>query len=489
MKNFILILLLFFISVFQSWGKPDNWQTSYFTISGKVINLSPTAGHRTIKFIFSDILKDRIPYSATLSKTDSFSFSIPSDYPQAFYIDYGSLTGYIAEPGGSLNIEIDARIWDDRSLKETYIKITGGSTATTNRLIQLFNQELPKEQYVHRNHSKAVKTKSPEEYASYIRQREQDYTAFARQFNKSHRTTPFFRHWQKDILKYQTFEDLMRFTWEYPSYHRDQKNFKFPDSWYDFLKQYNPNDQRIFSWNHQDFMSEYQKYIYQKQSGSVNRPSNLTEHLLQTKTNILENSRRFSRQVLLGRFYLALLESKELQLFETLYAAKEFTIPYFSNTVKQEHEKLKQFITKQNYTSLSSFSTELLDGLLDTLANKYKNKVIYIDFWATWCGPCLAEMPYSHKLQQHFTSNSDIIFLYLASQCSAESWKATIAERKLEGEHLLLTEDQFNLLSEKLGINGIPHYTLINKKGEIVLKDAPRPSSAQTIKEIEKWLK
>ena len=490
MKNIFLLLLLFATGALQSSGKPESRQTSYFTISGKVTNLLPTAGHRTIKFIFSDILKGRIPTTATLNPLDSFSLSIPCHYPQAFYLDYGTLTGLLAEPGGTLNLEIDAQIWNEPSLEFSYIKITGGSTAATNRLILLFDQEIPDEPYIYGHHHKAVTTKSPDEYASYIRQREQEYTAFARQFNKKHRTTAVFRQWQKDRLKYETFEDLFRFTWEYPLYHSDQKNFKFPEAWYDFLKHYNPNDQQVFSWKHQGFISEYNNYIRKKQTTSFNPPADLLEHIRQTKANLLIHTQGFTRQILLGRFYLKLLESKELHLFETLYAPDEFTIPYFSRTIEQEHEALKQFIAKQNYLSLASLKSDPMNGLLDTLADRYKNKVIYIDFWATWCGPCLNEMPYSHKLQQHFADHPDVVFVYLASQCSAEAWKATIAEKKIKGEHFLLTDDQFNILSEKLGINGIPHYTLINKKGEIVLKSAPRPSSAtKTIEEIDKWLK
>lgn len=132
--------------------------------------------------------------------------------------------------------------------------------------------------------------------------------------------------------------------------------------------------------------------------------------------------------------------------------------------------------------------SSLTEDLIQTIAEAYKDKVVYVDFWAPWCGPCLTEMPYSAELQKEM-EGEDVVFLLLGVQCTEESWKATIANRKLKGEHKLLTNDQFNILASKLGINGIPHYTLIDKNGKIIQKSATRPSNKEKLrKEIKDLL-
>ena len=83
-----------------------------------------------------------------------------------------------------------------------------------------------------------------------------------------------------------------------------------------------------------------------------------------------------------------------------------------------------------------------------------------------------------------------LCFCFLANQCKNDSWKATIANKKLTGEHILLTDAQYNVLAGEFGIAGIPHYVLIDKKGNIVLKSAAPPSEKELIrKQINNLLK
>ena len=88
-----------------------------------------------------------------------------------------------------------------------------------------------------------------------------------------------------------------------------------------------------------------------------------------------------------------------------------------------------------------------------------------------------------------YFKNDKVVFLFLANRCKADARKATITNKNLQGEHILLTDDQFKVLEELLGINGIPHYTLIDKKGNIVFKNAPRPSDKdKLITEIKRQM-
>nr|WP_321453894.1 thioredoxin-like domain-containing protein [uncultured Carboxylicivirga sp.] len=112
---------------------------------------------------------------------------------------------------------------------------------------------------------------------------------------------------------------------------------------------------------------------------------------------------------------------------------------------------------------------------INDIKAKYQGKAIYIDFWAPWCAPCMTEIEYSKGIKEKL-KEKDVVFVYVGWNCTEESWKATITEKGIKGEHYILDKEDLEILNKELDINGIPHYTLINRQGEIIFGDAPRPS-------------
>lgn len=124
------------------------------------------------------------------------------------------------------------------------------------------------------------------------------------------------------------------------------------------------------------------------------------------------------------------------------------------------------------------------DKVYENLIGQYKGSVVYIDFWATWCGPCKAQIPSSKELHEKF-KDENVVFLNLCCQSDEKVWKNMIASEQLLGNHYLITQDEFNFLKGPLEVSGFPTYVLINKEGKVDLMDAPRPSSGDVIaKEI-----
>ena len=109
-----------------------------------------------------------------------------------------------------------------------------------------------------------------------------------------------------------------------------------------------------------------------------------------------------------------------------------------------------------------------------------KGKVIYIDFWATWCSPCRAEIPDAKRLASEFAKD-DVIFLNLCAQSREDDWSKLVKQKELGGEHMFLSDAEYDQLSKLYDVSGFPTYVLIDRAGTVISKNAPRPSSGTEI--------
>ena len=121
----------------------------------------------------------------------------------------------------------------------------------------------------------------------------------------------------------------------------------------------------------------------------------------------------------------------------------------------------------------------------------FKGKVVYIDFWATWCGPCLAEIPHSKKLKEKFAGNDSIVFMYVSvdNEDYIDEWKAFVKKKGMSGVQLIARDGgKEEKVGERYGIQFIPRFVLIDKLGRVAYSEAPAPSSSESEKLIKQLL-
>ncbi|HMP98926.1 MAG TPA: TlpA disulfide reductase family protein [Cyclobacteriaceae bacterium] len=115
-----------------------------------------------------------------------------------------------------------------------------------------------------------------------------------------------------------------------------------------------------------------------------------------------------------------------------------------------------------------------------------RGKLVYIDVWATWCGPCIAEHPNWNKMMDEY-KDKDIAFVSISIDDSKEPWLKMVTQKNMGG-HQWFTENAWQSeLAQHYNIRGIPRFILLDKEGKIIDPSAPRPSgSIRTV--VDKYL-
>jgi len=122
------------------------------------------------------------------------------------------------------------------------------------------------------------------------------------------------------------------------------------------------------------------------------------------------------------------------------------------------------------------------------LTEDYKGKVLYVDFWGTWCAPCRAELPSMKALAERF-ADEDVVFLFFACQSPEKSWHNLIRDKGLTAPnivHFNLPDEQTELLRDKFNVKGYPTHVLVDRNGKIMSGELDMPALEQKLEELLK---
>ncbi len=182
------------------------------------------------------------------------------------------------------------------------------------------------------------------------------------------------------------------------------------------------------------------------------------------------------RDIAKGQLLCSRFVERRLPLNQTcMDVLSEIQLPTIRNAIMTRNDKLLalQQAEVEDIASLhpSSDVEGLTDGeaILRKILEPYKGRIVYLDIWGTWCGPCKEKLSESDYVKQQL-KEFDIVYLYLANRSPEKSWKNVIKQYKLTGDncvHYNLPTAQQRAVEEFLHVDAFPTYKLIDKQGNI----------------------
>ncbi|WP_281633476.1 TlpA family protein disulfide reductase [Flavobacterium luteolum] len=156
----------------------------------------------------------------------------------------------------------------------------------------------------------------------------------------------------------------------------------------------------------------------------------------------------------------------------------------------------KAFLVEYEKVLHKNVGQKGLDFTYNDINNKpvsfsdFKGKFVYIDLWATWCGPCKAEIPHMKKIEEDY-HGKNIVFVSLSldKPKDAQKWKDYVTKEQLKGIQLMADKDFSSDVAKNYDVNAIPRFLLFDPKGNIINADALRPSNPELREQLDKLLK
>lgn len=439
MKKYLLIAATG-LAVISCKNEP---KVDYVLFSGKIEN---SKGDK-INVVGNDFKKE-----IALKEDGTFADTLrvePGYYN--FYNGRERSTFYVA-PGDNLNLTLNANEFDET------IKYTGKGSENNNYLAEKFlaNEKVNFQELYKKEEADFVKTieetkAKAEEAVKNAKGLAEDFVAL-----------------ETKNINYEYLANLSR----YPSYHpyfAKKEDYKPSDDLLTPLK-----DVDFDNADHFNKFESYKDIVMGHYMNEMNFEEKMQESIDMVKGLKSQNI----KNELAGQLAYGISPSNKNtdKLYNALLAISDKDD--FKKELTGKYNKIKNLVAGKPSPGFDYENHKGGKTKLDDLKGKY----VYIDVWATWCGPCIGEIPSLKKVEkQYHDKNIEFVSVSIDTKKAYPTWKKMVNDKELGGVQLIADNAWKSKFVTDYAIEGIPRFILVDPEGNIVNADAPRPSSPKLI--------
>ncbi|MDN3665856.1 TlpA family protein disulfide reductase [Algibacter miyuki] len=449
MKQSIALLLL---TLCLTSCKEKKQTKDYILLSGTILN-SPSKEFRLGGKGGSNII--------TIAEDGTFSDTITSGTGRYIFFDPRSRADLYLTNGGEYNLTADGK-----NFKNT-VKLAGTDPDASNYLMTKINN--------------IIKVRG--DYAEFNSLNESDFRAKEKMIKESLLAyLDSFANIPKEFVEAER-EELYNYHLltliKYENSHKrytENPDFKVSESFLEELKKVDYLNEEAYRGR-----ASYTKLVnehFNRKANQLAKNEEIDAHLAKLKVFGAIPNDFIKNDLLMSAAKGGITYTNNLEEYYNTYISVSTSTTNNKN-ITEKYEALK----KLSKGAMSPTFTDYVNHAGGTSSlSDFAGKYVYIDVWATWCGPCLAEVPALQKVEkQYHGKNIEFVSLSIDTENKRDAWRKMVTDKSLGGVQLIADKDWKSDFVTAYQISGIPRFILIDPDGKIVSSNAPRPSKTELI--------
>ena len=494
-KILLLFVLISAISCDKKTTDKSFFEKGEVIINGQIKNYEPSeSDDNELAFYYCNQLDFEMQSKAIaeVNNDGSFSAKFTISNPQVILFTYKNAGQIYVEPNKTLSFDFDGGTTSKDELQESFV--FNGNLKEENESLKNYFLFLDSDKSTF--YDKFRSLKNPEQAFKLIDSTYAIDDEKTKQYLSENELSDNISNWIKLENKLNPISDLLSYAiFSYrPSDREKPFNDHFPKAYIDKMTNIPKIDESSYVNNeiYTFLPNYYNAYLSQVVYSETKDWKKIDSVLYNDESYSFKKNSEFFNILLFDKLNIAfnnndtLFYSKNNKLIE-----RTFEKTRYEEAIMNKYVAVKELLENPQLpenSELLEFEASSAEDMFKELVDNAEGKLIYIDNWATWCGPCRSEFKEATpKLKAKY--KDEIEFIYLCHQSQENNYKPTIAQFQIEGKHYFLNNNQTQEIQKVLKINGYPTYNIISRNGEIIKTGNEfRPSNELTYTVIDSLL-